>query len=815
MEKTDKTNSIHRILPSILAILSLVLIILGVTRLYRLYTNLAHKDESIAQASLRDKRQHSVLFLSSYSQSHFSVPLQWDGLSAAFEGTDIVLDTEYMDMKNSSDPDTQAIFEDLLRKKLETHSYEVLVVGDDAALNFAEEHLDDLFKDTPVVFLGINDLEHAARAHDEGWATGVPEQSNMADVFETSARLFSGCDTFVSIIDDTETGKADVVSLEQIKPQFPDHTFDFINLSHLTHDEFLDAIGSLPDNTIVFELDAFKDAEGNVYTIDDVCRLLSEHCPRPVFRVSTGGVGNGALCSGFLDFEMFGRVAGAMVIDLLNGAKPSEIPLATGNSTEYMFDYQQLKRFGIKDTQLPENSIVLGQDNSLLENYNAVLQPISYILMGFACLTLFLVLESVRARRDERALHQRHYHDELTNLPNRNAVEDLHNRRPVHSLGVIDIDGFRFINESYGYRRGDIVLKTMADRLRSIDEMRVARSGADEFLLLYEGDISKDYALHRRIRELCHTPVETDEGPIEISCSSGIAVRNENQSLHELMAEADLALYQAKQAGDRSNNAYFTPQMLDKIHARRQIVSALVRAIEEESFEVVYQPQIDLETEALHGFEALCRFKDNEYFPNQFIPVAESAGLILQVDRIVTKKAIGQLKAWKDAGYVVPVMSINYSSTQLKDSEYGIWLKGLLDEAGIAPDRVKLEVTESGSFDGKAAQQFFQEVHEMGMSLALDDYGTGYSTLSAVSDFPMDYIKLDKSVNDIHLQPGKEHYLESLVSFIHGLGKRIVAEGVETEEQIQLAKGLEIDQIQGYYYSRPLPAKDAESWLKK
>jgi diguanylate cyclase (GGDEF)-like protein len=146
-------------------------------------------------------------------------------------------------------------------------------------------------------------------------------------------------------------------------------------------------------------------------------------------------------------------------------------------------------------------------------------------------------------------LHQRHYHDELTDLPNRNAVEDLHNRRPVHSLGVIDIDGFRFINESYGYARGDIVLKTMADRLRSIDEMRVARSGADEFLLLYEGDISKDYALHRRIRELCHTPVETDEGPIEISCSSGIAVRNENQSLHELMAEADLALYQAKQAG--------------------------------------------------------------------------------------------------------------------------------------------------------------------------------------------------------------------------------------------------------------------------
>lgn len=248
----------------------------------------------MARASLRDKKQHSVLFLSSYSQSHFSVPLQWDGISEAFEGTEVLLDTEYMDMKNNADDESQALFEQLLRHKLESHAYEVLIVGDDAALNFAEEHRDDLFEGVPVVFLGINDVDHARRVHNEGWATGIPEQSNMADVFRTAAEIFGTCDTFVCIVDDTETGKADVVSLEQIMPQFPNHEFEIVNLSRLSEGEFLKKMKGLEDNTIVFELDAFRDRDGKVYTIDDVCRLLAANCPRPVFRVSTGGVGNGA-----------------------------------------------------------------------------------------------------------------------------------------------------------------------------------------------------------------------------------------------------------------------------------------------------------------------------------------------------------------------------------------------------------------------------------------------------------------------------------------------------------------------------------------
>ncbi|MEE0026391.1 MAG: ABC transporter substrate binding protein, partial [Atopobiaceae bacterium] len=762
-----RSNIVSRVALSVLAILSVVLMLVGVSRLYGLYKNLADNDGSMARASLRDKKQHAVLFLSSYSQSHFSVPLQWDGISEAFEGTEVLLDTEYMDMKNNADDESQALFEQLLRHKLESHDYEVLIVGDDAALNFAEEHRNDLFAEVPVVFLGINDIDHARRVHDEGWATGIPEQSNMAEVFRAAADIFDTCDTFVCVVDDTETGKADVVSLEQIKPLFPDHEFEIVNLSRLSEEEFLRRMEGLKDNAIVFELDAFRDRNGKVYTIDDVCRLLADNCPRPVFRVSTGGVGNGALGSGFLDFTKFGIDAGQMAIDILNGKALSDIDLASGSATEYVFDYQQLMRFNIKISQLPGNSIVLGGDSDLMQSYGAILRPLAYVLAGFACLTLFLVLEFLKSRRSEKDLYYRHYHDSLTDLPNRNAAKQLHGSRAVGSVALIDIDGFRFINEVYGYGRGDVVIKTLADRLRSLPELRCVRYGADEFLLLFDGDISRERKLFDEVVRLTHEPIEADDQSIEISCSAGIVVRNGDQSLEELMTDADLALYEARESSGRSRYAYYSPQMREKIDGRRQVISSLDHAIAEESFRAVYQPQIDLATGKLHGFEVLCRFKDDLYYPNEFIPVAESVGLIIQVDRIVTKKAVEQMRAWRDAGFEVPSISINYSPIQLKDTEYCAWLKGLLDEAHIPANLVKLEVTESGSFDGEKAKQFFSEVHETGMQLALDDYGTGYSTLNAVSVYPMDYIKLDKSVSDNHLQPGSEYYLESLVSFIH------------------------------------------------
>ena len=815
MDKTRRSNIVSRVALTILAVLSISLILLGVSRLYGLYKNLADSDETMARASLRDKKQASVLFLSSYSQSHFSVPMQWDGISKAFEGTEVQLDTEYMDMKNNADDESQAMFEQLLRHKLESHAYDVLIVGDDAALNFAEAHRNDLFAGMPVVFLGINDVDHARKVHDEGWATGIPEQSNMADVFRTAAGIFGTCDTFVCIVDDTETGKADVVSLEQMMPQLPDHKFEIVNLSLLSEEVFLKKMGELGSNTIVFELDAFRDRDGKVYTIDDVCRLLASNCSRPVFRVSTGGVGNGALCSGFLDFTKFGTEAGRMAIDILNGKAPSDIDLVGTSATEYVFDYQQLKRFNITNSQLPENSIVLGGESSLMESYGAILRPLAFVFSGFACLTLFLVLEFLKSRRSERDLYYRHYHDSLTDLPNRNAAKQLHGKRTVGSVALVDIDGFRFINEVYGYSRGDVVIKTLADRLRSLPELRCARYGADEFLLMFDGDISRERKLFDEVVRLTHEPVEADGQSIEVSCSAGIVVRDGDQNLEELMTDADLALYEARESSGRSRYAYYSAQMRKKIDERRQVIGSLERAIVEESFRVVYQPQIELASGRLYGFEALCRFKDDLYYPNEFIPVAESVGLIVEVDRIVTRKVVEQMRAWRDAGFEVPSVSINYSPIQLKDTKYCSWLKGLLDEAQIPARLIKIEVTESGSFDDEKARQFFTEVHEAGMQLALDDYGTGYSTLNAISEYPMDFIKLDKSVNDSHLQPGSEYYLESLVTFIDDLGRRVVAEGVEDEVQIELARKLKIDYIQGYYYSPPVDAAKAETWLAK
>ncbi len=296
---------------------------------------------------------------------------------------------------------------------------------------------------------------------------------------------------------------------------------------------------------------------------------------------------------------------------------------------------------------------------------------------------------------------------------------------------------------------------------------------------------------------MLHEPYLYGNERIEVSIAAGFADRQEGESIDDLTTHAELALYYGRRGDVHHGFQIYEQGIKDKIDRRNALVNDLQAAIQEQSFTVLYQPQVDAGSKGLVGLEALCRFKD---------------GYIIELDRIVTRKVVEQLASWRDVGYELPVVSINYSAHQLRDTGYAEYVGGLLRERGIPSDRIKIEITERSVFaDQERSEEFFRAMHAMGIRVALDDFGTGYSSITSVSQLPVDDIKFDKSLIDNYLVEGRLTFLENLTALVHDMGKKVIAEGVETSDQYQLVKQIGIDQIQGYYFDKPLPANRAIS----
>ena len=762
------------------------------------------------------ERQHRVLFLSSYSQSHFPVPDQWKGIYSACKDNGVMLDTEYMDTKNHPEKENIEKFRDLLAYKMQNTQYDVVITGDDAALVFFDENRDTLFKDIPAVYLGIDNIDYAEKVHQQGWATGVLSKGYYLSVYKEAAKLFPQYDTFVTFVDDTSTGQADAFEVKKLEKDFPGYQFDIICTSDYTKSELKKKAAAINDHSIIFELSAYYDAEGNIYSIDDMCRLISSQSYQPLFRATTGGVGSGALGGGFVDAEKLGVQAAEMAFQIINGTSPSEIQPLLPDEMTYVFDQDKMNEYHISRKDLPENSTRINARDDLFDQYQDILKPAAFIFTSFLLVLANLFIGMVqtgndakRLRKSEKKLRHELYFDSLTGLMNRNGLFAL-DTSSYRSACVLNIDDFKFINDKYGNLCGDEVLKTLARRIESIPETMAVRLGSDEFFLLFKKDISLDPALISRLDALIHTAYTYENYQPDVSLSMGFAVRKENETASELLAHAEIAMFQGRSIHQRHGLHFFDEQMRQELDQKSKVVDDLTKAIRQKNFYVLYQPQVCTKTKDIYGFEALCRYKDNQYYPDQFIPAAEESGLIIQLDRIVTEMVVTQMGRWKKEGRKLPVVSINYSARQLKDPGYCTFLQELLKKYEIPEDRIKIEITERSVFsDKERSTEFFHNIHAMGMDLALDDYGTGYSSITSMTQLPVDFIKFDKSLIDTYLVPGKSDFIANLTALVHESGKQIVAEGVETKEQYDLAVTIGIDQIQGYYFDKPLPADQA------
>jgi diguanylate cyclase (GGDEF)-like protein len=421
-------------------------------------------------------------------------------------------------------------------------------------------------------------------------------------------------------------------------------------------------------------------------------------------------------------------------------------------------------------------------------------------------------------------------HDTLTKLPNRLLLEDRVEqavaecqREGTHcAVLFVDLDRFKMLNDSLGHFAGDTVLRMVAERLRSTVRLddTVSRLGGDEFVILLKHvAMVKDAGeVARKIMEILSRPVILDGHELRIGSSIGISVYpHHGDTPTRLIANADAAMYHVKKTG-RSNFAYFAPEMSTFFPKHLAMENELRAALEKNEFVLHYQPQVDMRSGRITGMEALVRWQHPERGlipPGEFIPFAEETGLIVPLGNWVLQAACVQNRAWQQRGIDNLVIAVNISGVQFQQSDLVETVAQALKLSGLAPRCLELEITESVVMhNAPDAIVMLEQLHRMGVGLSIDDFGTGYSSLSYLKRFPIDKLKIDQSfIHDIAIGSDDAAIVQAIIALAHGLRLKVVAEGVEREDQLEFLRGLGNDEYQGFLYSKPLPAREVERRL--
>lgn len=432
------------------------------------------------------------------------------------------------------------------------------------------------------------------------------------------------------------------------------------------------------------------------------------------------------------------------------------------------------------------------------------------------------------AKRYQEELEHQANHDGLTGLANRNLLNDRIQQAIAFSarnqesfaLVFIDLDRFKVINDSLGHNVGDCLLKQVAERLRECTRNTdtLARLGGDEFVILLTDSrmCSEPIGFLERLQARIAAPLMLDGHELVVGCSIGFCCYpTDGEDIDTLLRNADTAMYRAKHQG-RNRICAFMPEMNAQIQKRLVLEKQIRHALQNNEYHLVYQPQLDLLSGRLCGFEALVRWQreGKPIPPDDFIPLAEETGLVVGIDFYVLDAVCRQLQSWRDAMHGVNV-AVNVSAVTLMEADFVERVERTLDQYQITPNLIKLEVTETCLMtDADQALEKMKALSSMGIQFSIDDFGTGYSSLGYLKRFPFSELKIDRSfVNDTHLDPDSGSLVRSMISIGHDLGIKVIAEGVETAEQLGFLHHAGCDELQGYFYSHPLKPEECLTFL--
>ncbi len=445
---------------------------------------------------------------------------------------------------------------------------------------------------------------------------------------------------------------------------------------------------------------------------------------------------------------------------------------------------------------------------------------------------LAMIEDISERKRFEEQLEYQANHDALTSLPNRSLLADrirqaLHQAMRYHrkvAVLYVDLDNFKFINDSLGHDLGDRLLKTIAERLtecvRSGDT--VARQGGDDFVIILSDMAKGEHAakVAQKIQAAVCRPIVVGEHELEVTCSTGISIYpNDGRDEQTLLKNADAAMYRAKEQG-RNTFRFFTGELNVRAAERMTMEKHMRRALERGEFELHYQPQVDLNSGRIIGMEALLRWRSQELGnipPGRFIPLAEETGLIVPIGEWVLRAACSQNKVWRNCGYPPLVMAVNLSPRQFREEGFVETVARILKETDTEPRHLDLEIVESLLLhDVEGGAVFMKELNKLGIRLTMDDFGTGFSSLGYLQRFKFDKLKIDRSfVHEITSDPDSAAIVRAIIAMAHSLKLEALAEGVETEGQLRSVRNLGCDKMQGFFFSRPVPATECERMLRE
>jgi diguanylate cyclase (GGDEF)-like protein len=807
-----------------------------------------------------------VLVLNSYQKGFAWTDDETTGITGKLKGSGINPDIsiEYLDWKRYPSQANLDNMYKLLKYKYSNQKIDLIVSTDDEALNFALKNRSDIFSDAPIVFCGVNNESVGKIIDGYDKVTGIIEGIDPVNTIKVALATNPSLKNVYVIYDNSESGKSTgLLTINSIKKI--NTNLNILSLNNKTENEILDTVKQLNKNSIVLMTSYFVDNIGIPINFDSFFHNLCISSSVPVFGLYDFQIGLGAFGGSMVRGITQGDKAGQIALRIIQGTDASSIPISYEKTSQNIYDFNQLKRFNISKYILPKDSIIINKQFSFVETY----WPLVYSALGtFILLILFIIFLFININRmkkmkktleannkqltilngelalaDEKMRFQFHelkdyqtklhflaYHDALTGLYNRlylyeNIEIQLIKLKCMGGMSAvlfIDADNLKFVNDTMGHSFGDKLLVQISKRLASfIDHDSILfRFGGDEFIVYLKNiknkDEVKNYAI--KILEGFNDPFNIDNNILNITASIGISIfPNDATSIDKLLRSADMAMYKVKQNG-RNGFYFFNSTINEEIQERVDIEKHFKNAMNNNEFEIYYQPQINGKTKKVEEFEALARWNSKTIgtvSPSKFIHIAEETGFIIVLGEWILKTAckfIKDLNYKKSTNYKI---AVNISITQLLQDNFKDTVMKILYETGLSPSLLELEITESIIMESPdiiiEKLRFFRE-NDIG--IALDDFGTGYSSLAYLRKIPLTTLKIDKSfIDDISSVNSNIAITDSIIDLGHKLGINIVAEGVETKEQLEYLVKNSCDKIQGYFYSKPMPTEEIEKFL--
>lgn len=511
--------------------------------------------------------EYRILFLSSYSYGWDTVQIQIEGIKKGITD-DVVLDYEFMDTKRFPGKESIDVFyEGLSYRMSHAAPYDALIVGDDAALHFAIEHRDDLFRDMPIIFEGVNDIEYAKEVSEDPLITGVVEDLSITSNIDFGLKLYPDAREVIAILDNSITGEAERSSFYSIAPLYPSLTFSEINCSELTSGELIDRLSDIPENTILIYIVMTEDASGRQYTSLQSVNLISTYSRVPAIRMVSGGIGYGLLGGNIVSMELSGQIAAEMANEIVHGKNPAEYTSIIDSPNIYCIDEAVMRKYGLDLKLIPKDARIINHTPTFLEKYHIILIPIAIIMLLLLIIIVFLLLRSIKQYfltreldREKKKIAEDSTYDFLTGLSNRSKLySDLNILGAGHAscaLFIFDIDGFKQINDTYGHQAGDEVLTELGKRISSVKNPAFTpyRLAGDEFICIYRTRNHEQIdECARHCMELFEPDFKIKDLSISVKISLGIAVSPDDCiGVEKLIECADKAMYTVKKNGKNS-----------------------------------------------------------------------------------------------------------------------------------------------------------------------------------------------------------------------------------------------------------------------